>query len=131
MAIDDRTAAIYSALDPATLLALLPALRYEAERTKDETDTFERVRLVIPEQAAGGTAESVTTGKGGPDEPGAREQTDLARTARGRPAPDGELGNVLERLGRYRAELMGRERWIRNELVRRGLLPPYPYWGER
>ena len=55
MPLDDRAVAIYSALDSVTLLALLPALQYEAERAKNEADMFERARLVVPPQTAGAT----------------------------------------------------------------------------
>jgi hypothetical protein len=48
-----------------------------------------------------------------------------------RAGDDGELGKVLERLDRYREDLLARERWIRIDLVRRGLLPEYPIWGHR
>ena len=38
---------------------------------------------------------------------------------------------VLDSLDRYREGLVARERWIRGDLVRRGLLPEYPIWGHR
>jgi hypothetical protein len=126
MYLDERTVAVYSALDSVTLLALLPALRYEADRTKDEADTFERVRLVIPEQVARvphGMGETVITKD--------RRTEETAAPERERPTSDTELGRVLERLDSYRADLLAREKWIRGDLVRRGLLPEYPYWGER
>jgi hypothetical protein len=127
MTLDDRTVAVYSALS-ATLLALLPALRYEAERAKEESDTFERVRQAIPVQSAGvadALVEAVVTkDRRSSDARGSGKQT---RTA----GDDGELGKVLERLDRYRDDLLARERWIRSDLIRRGLLPEYPIWGHR
>jgi hypothetical protein len=134
MSLDDRTVAVYSALDSVTLLALLPALQYEAERAKDEADMFERARLVVPEQTVGAfraQGETVITREPRPDELGASEQQLQIRLARERPASGSELGRVLESLDHYRADLLARERWIRSDLVRRGLLPEYPYWGER
>jgi hypothetical protein len=130
MSLDDRTVAIYSALDSVTLLALLPTLRYEAERTKAETDTFERVRLGIPEQSWGMAGEVSITRDRRPDESASKHEEQM-RWARDRPDSDGDLGQVLERLEQHRADLVARERWILGELVRRGLLPAYPYWGER
>ncbi len=132
MPLDDRAVAIYSALDSVTLLALLPALQYEAERAKNEADTFERARLVIPPQSAGATrvqGEAMTMPRR-PEELGP-EQPVPSRPARERSASDSELSRILERLDDYRADVLARERWIRNDLVRRGLLPEYPYWGER
>jgi hypothetical protein len=127
MTLDDRTVAVYSALDSATLLALLPALRYEAERAKEESDTFERVRQAIPAQTAGvaeALADAVVTKDRRSGDAGASGQIRRA-------GDDGELGKVLERLDRYREDLLARERWIRIDLVRRGLLPEYPIWGHR
>ena len=110
------------------LLPLLPALRYEAERAKEESDTFERVRRAIPVQSAG-VADAlvdavVTKDRRSSDATASGKQT---RTA----GDDGELGKVLERLDRYREDLLARERWIRGDLIRRGLLPEYPIWGHR
>jgi hypothetical protein len=125
MTLDDRTVAVYGALDSATLLALLPALRYEAERAKEESDTFERVRQAIPVQTAAvveALGEAVVTKDRRSGAPGQQVQ---------RGGDDGELGKVLERLDRYREDLLARERWIRIDLVRRGLLPEYPIWGHR
>jgi hypothetical protein len=129
MTLDDRTVAVYSALDSATLLALLPALRYEAEQAKEETDTFERVRNAIPVQTAAvvdALGEAVITKDRRSSESGAAAPQQIRR-----PSDDGELGKVLERLDRYREDLAARERWIRSDLVRRGLLPEYPIWGHR
>jgi hypothetical protein len=131
MPLDDRTVAIYSALDSATLLALLPALRCEAERTKEETDTFERVRQALPAQLPVAEGVGETTGPREWRLGEIREPHELLRRARDRTASDGELGKVLDRLDRYRSDLVERERWIRNDLVRRGLFPEYPFWGER
>ncbi len=129
MTLDDRTVAVYSALDSATLLALLPALRYEAERAKEEADTFERVRHALPIQTAAvadalGEAILTKDRRSGESNATVHQQTRRA-------GDDGELGKVLERLDRYREELAARERWIRTDLVRRGLLPEYPFWGHR
>lgn len=126
MTLDDRTVAVYNALDSATLLALLPALRYEAERAKEESETFERVRQAIPVQSAmvDVLGEAVVTRDRRFGEPGAPGQ-------QSRRGDDGELSKVLERLDRYREDLVARERWSRSDLVRRGLLPEYPIWGHR
>src|SRR4029434_7882605 len=106
MSLDDRTVAVYSALDSVTLLALLPALQYEAERAKDEADMFERARLVIPEQTVGAfraQGETVITREPRRDEPGAPEGQLEIGPARERPASGSELGRVLESLDHYRA----------------------------
>lgn len=127
MTLDDRAVAVYSALDSATLLALLPALRYEAERAKEETDTFERVRHALPVQtaaAADGLGEAILTKDRRSGESNVPAHQQIRRAG-----DDGELGKVLERLDRYREDLAARERWIRADLVRRGLLPEYPIWG--
>ena len=129
MTLDDRTVAVYSALDSATLLALLPALRYEAERAKEETDTFERVRHALPIQTAAvadALGEAILTKDRRSGESHATAHQQIRRAG-----DDGELGKVLERLDGYREDLAARERWIRTDLVRRGLLPEYPIWGHR
>jgi hypothetical protein len=133
MSLDDRTVAVYSALDSVTLLALLPALQYEAERAKDEADMFERARLVVPEHAVATRApgEIVIPKDRRPEDIAPVEHSAPIRLARDRPGADSDLGRVLDRLDRYRTDLLERERWIRSDLVRRGLLPEYPYWGER
>src|SRR5262245_5653697 len=126
MALDERTVAVYSALDSVTLLALLPALRYEAGRTKEEADTFERVRHAVPVQAAvvDVHGEALVA-------KGRRSSESSGSDAHTRAGDDVELARVLERLERYREDLLARERWIRTDLVRRGLLPEYPIWGQR
>ncbi len=127
MTLDDRTVAVYSALDSATLLALLPALRYEAELAEEESDTFERVRQAVPVQSGAPDAlgEAIVTKDRRSSD--ARVSGKQSRTT----GDDGELGKVLERLERYRDDLLARERWIRSDLIRRGLLPEYPIWGHR
>src|SRR5262245_6117234 len=127
MALDDRTVAVYSALDSVTLLALLPALRSEAERTKEEAETFERVRQAVPIQTSSVSdvlAETHAVKSRRSSEPSPPE-------THKRTGDDVELARVLERLDRYREDLLARERWIRTDLVRRGLLPEYPIWGQR
>jgi hypothetical protein len=133
MSLDERTVAVYSALDSVTLLGLLPALRSEAERAKDEADMFDRARLVIPEQTTAQRAQGdlVVARDRRPEEAGVPEHHAPTRAPRERATSDSELSRVLERLDSYRADLLERERWIRGDLVRRGLLPEYPYWGER
>jgi hypothetical protein len=131
MALDDRTLAVYRVLDAATLLALLPALRYEAERTKEEAETFERVRQAVPEHRMGDVPADAAVRERRMSEAGLPQELALARSAHDRSAPEDELAKVLDRLDRYHADLLERERWIRNDLVRRGLLPDYPFWGER
>src|SRR5262245_57804069 len=134
MPLDDRTVAIYSALDSVTLLALLPALQYEASRAKNEADLFGRASLVIPQQKDSVTkfqGETVVTVQRRPEDRGVPEQQVPPRPAREWPSSESDLSRVLERVDNYRADLVERERWIRGDLVRRGLLPEYPYWGER
>ncbi len=129
MTLDDRTVAVYSALDSATLLALLPALRNEAERAKEESETFERVRQAIPVQTAvvADVLAEVVVAK----DRRAVDASASSRPQKRRSGDDDELGKVLEQLDRYRDDLLARERWIRGDLVRRGLLPEYPIWGHR
>jgi hypothetical protein len=126
MSLDDRTVAVYGALDSVTLLALLPALRSEAERTREEAETFERVRQAIPVQTAAVDLLAETTAT-----KGRRATEPSGSEAPKRGGDDGELARVLEQLDRYREDLLARERWIRTDLVRRGLLPEYPIWGQR
>ena len=129
MTLDDRTVAVYSALDSATLLALLPALRYEAERAKEESDTFERVRQAIPIQTADvaeALSEAVVTKDRRSSDSACIGATDPTGRRRWRVGQGSRAAwIVIERISQ------ARERWIRSDLVRRGLLPEYPIWGHR
>jgi hypothetical protein len=133
MTLSDKTIGIYRALDSSVLLALLPALRDEADRTKAESEAFERARQAIPEPSTGvverlGEAAAARPRRAN-DQAGAADYPPRARDRLA--GSDGELAKVLDQLASYRADLLERERWIRAELVRRGLLPEYPFWGDR
>jgi len=104
VALDDATKRAYRRADSATLLALLPELRRLIKRTHKELEQ------VLPAGEAG-------TDDDPPMLP------DVAGTGDGNGDGDGEF--TVQLLG-YSKAVIDRERWVREELKRRGLIPLWP-----
>lgn len=119
MPLDDATKQVYRRTDSATLLGLLPELRRLGKRTQKEILVTEQT-LGDRRQAAGPASDadfpaavahpgSAADPDGGSAEPAGRDQETFAA-----------------QLFDYSVALEQRERWIRDELKRRGLIPLWP-----
>ncbi len=135
MALDDETAARYRPEDSATLLALLPELRVQTARAKVHLEAVQRATEANGEFDVGlhemqNEALAAFSTRLDPDDEVGRERLDVLRAefAKQRDQlPDGSNNeNEYVRVFSYLVELAQRERWIGDELVRRGLIPEWP-----
>ena len=102
--LDNATKQTYRRADSATLLALLPELRRLNKRTQKEIEHVE-LSLTVDGQPA--------TADGGES---------------GHPRDDDRSGDgeFVVHLFSYAKAVADRERWVRDELKRRGLIPLWP-----
>ncbi len=100
MALDDAVKHTYRRADSATLLGLLPELRRLSKRTQKE---LEQVESPLPLGSVDGVDVDPPLTSGHSSDP------DFA-------------GRLLS----YSADVLARERWVRDELKRRGLIPLWP-----
>ena len=103
--LDDETKHTYRRADSATLLGLLPELRRLSKRTQKE---IEQVELSLRDDR---TSDAAETG-GAAIHPGRQ----------GSPHEDEFVAHLFG----YSKMLVERERWVRDELKRRGLIPLWP-----
>jgi hypothetical protein len=99
--LDESTKHTYRRADSATLLALLPELRRLGKRTQKEIEQVEVSRTVNEECADIGDGHAAEIGL--PDD-----------------------GEFVGHLFSYAKAVIDRERWVRDELKRRGLIPLWP-----
>ena len=125
---------VYSALDTTTLLALIPVLKSEGSRALEILKHAEKMFIKNPEQyaelseVASETILKLEGAKtGSPDEDAALAEMQntmrrLHQELRNDPEADRSfyLANA-----EYALEFSERERWIRGELERRGILPQF------
>ena len=99
--LDDETKHTYRRTDSAALLGLLPELRRLSKRTQKE---IEQVELSLRDNSdAGETGGAATRRQGSPHD-----------------------DEFVAHLFGYSKMLLDRERWVRDELKRRGLIPLWP-----
>jgi hypothetical protein len=143
VALDEETKQIYRGTDSATLLALLPELRRLSVRTVRQLDHVEEL-LQRHGQSMAEIAELQGESLAGldarvdPEDAADREslrqlrdrmmglREDASDTGKEDASDTGKEQDFSHHLFAYATTLMERERWIRNELKRRGLIPPWP-----
>lgn len=131
--LDNATRQVYRRTDSATLLALLPELRRLSKRTQKEMTVVEQslrdradpngqfspVRDEAPEDlSAGGAGRREERGQGSvgpPANPDGRDTIDMRVDE-----------TFAAQLFSYSTTVEECERWIRDELKRRGLIPMWP-----
>ncbi|GAA2447364.1 hypothetical protein GCM10010191_75800 [Actinomadura vinacea] len=135
MALDATTEKLFCAADASTLLALLPLLRSQIEQARAELERVERHQKNSADSDAklaetyGEALAKFHTRIG--DDPEARESLralrDKVNAALGRLREhDERTAQHVDDLFRHLVELTQRERWIVDEMKRRGYLPLFP-----
>jgi len=129
--LDDATKQVYRRTDSATLLGLLPELRRLAKRTQKEMLVIEQtLRDRQDPSTSTPTSVEVVVGQSGALDflGGATGQLDQLTAVETTPKDPGTRDHetFAAQLFDYSVAVEERERWIRNELKRRGLLPLWP-----
>ena len=101
--LDDETKHTFRRADSAALLGLLPELRRLSKRTQKEIEQVELSLRDDRESDAGETGGAATRRQGSPHD-----------------------DEFVAHLFGYSKMLLDRERWVRDELKRRGLIPLWP-----
>jgi hypothetical protein len=135
VALDQGTEKVYLAADTGTLLALLPLLRTQIERARAEMEhaaRYEQASADADAEIAEGYGELLVTldTQMGNDPrkrdflQGIRDRISamMASLHENDSADPEHVADLL----RYAVDLTERERWIIDEMRRRGYLPPYP-----
>lgn len=134
MALDETTEKLFRAADAATLLALLPLIRSQIDRTSAELKRVEHGREVSADTDAK-IAETYREALAKfhariGDDPSVRDSLrklrDKVNSALGTLRDSDEhTAQYLDDLFRYLVDLAQRERWIVDEMKRRGYLPMF------
>ena len=134
MALDEITEKLYYSADASTLLGLLPLLRSQIEHMSAEMKHLEHVRQeAVDTDAKIAETYSEALAKFDArigDDPGGREAFRKLRDKVNSPLAglrtnDAALAQRMEDLFKYVVDLMQRERWIIDEMKRRGYLPMF------
>lgn len=131
MPLNEDTKAIYRVLDSATLLVLLPELREQNQRYKRQLEMMGKNATYSQEsdvELAESTGETLAALEARVPPEKFAQLRDLFNESRAAVAFDAERhASYYEPLFRDLVDLGDRERWIVDELKRRGLLPGEPF----
>ena len=132
VALDHATKRAYRRADSATLLALLPELRRLSKRTQKEMEHVERSLRMEPSADIAELRDQTPTALDpdgeslGSTQQSHREFSGMLPLSRDGASENSTQETFAAQLFAYSTAVGERERWIRDELKRRGLIPLWP-----
>ena len=132
VALDHATKRVYRRADSATLLALLPELRRLSKRTQKEMEHVERSLRMEPSADIAELRDQTLTALDpdgeslGSTQQSHREFSGMLPLSRDGASENSTQETFAAQLFAYSTAVGERERWIRDELKRRGLIPLWP-----